>query len=140
MRGIRIARDGLSEIGEAFASMHNGATPDGQLVVGLYTNMNAGNRQEGYIIDRGVFTPFVIPGSTQTAAWDVNARGEIVGVYRDASGVHGFVKTAEGVTSLDYPGAVATRAFGINARGDVIGTYQAVAGGPARGFLAIREP
>jgi hypothetical protein len=138
MRGIRLAREGASEIDQVFASMHNGATPDGQLIVGLYTNMQAG-RQEGYIINRGVFTPFVIPGSNLTSAWDVNAQGEIVGIYRDASGFHGYVMTAAGVTSLNYPGAVATRAFGINASGDVVGTYQAVAGGPARGFLAVRE-
>lgn len=140
MRGIQIVREGTSEI-DAFASMNNGATPDGKLVVGLYTNMSASNRQEAYIIDRGEFTPFLVPNSTLTTAWDVNPRGEIVGVYRDASGVHGYVRTdADDFTPLNYPGAVATRAFGINARGDVVGTYQLVAGGATHGFLATRTP
>jgi hypothetical protein len=137
MRGIRIARDDSSEV-DAFASMTNGATPDGQLVVGLYTNMSANNRQEGFVIDRGTFAALLVANSTLTAAWDVNPRGEIVGVYRNGAGVHGFVMTPDGVTPVNYPGAFATRAFGINARGDLIGTYQLVAGGPARGFVATR--
>ena len=60
----------------------------------------------------------------------------MVGVYRNASGFHGYVMTSEGITTIDVPGASATRAFGINARGDVIGTY--VAGGVTHSFLATR--
>jgi hypothetical protein len=135
MRGIRMGREGSTEIDE-FASMNNGATPDGRRIVGLYTNMMANNRTEAYIIDNGVFTPFLVPGSNLTTAWDVNPRGDVVGVYRDASGFHGYVMTTEGIATIDVPGASATRAFGINARGDVIGTY--VAGGVTHSFLATR--
>ena len=135
MRGVRTGRDGSTEIDE-FASMNNGATPAGRRIVGLYTNMMAANRTEAYIIDDGVLTPFLVPGSTLTTAWDVNPRGDVVGVYRNASGFHGYVITTEGITTIDVPGASATRAFGINARGDVIGTY--VAGGVTHSFLAKR--
>jgi uncharacterized membrane protein len=135
MVGMRTGKDG-SEAISAFASMHNGSTPDGQRIVGLYMNMDAGNRGEGYVIDNGVFTPLLVPGSTSTAAWDVNPRGDIVGVFGNASGVHGFVLTADGYTTIDFPGATVTRAFGINARGDVVGTY--VQGGVTHGFLARR--
>lgn len=139
MRGITITRDGATEV-DVFASMHNGGTPSGRRVVGLYTNMDAG-RTEAYIIDDGVFTPFLVPGSNLTTAWDVNPRGDVVGVYRTGSPgsfvVRGYVLTAAGVTSIAYPGAVATRAFGINARGDVVGTY--VASGATHGFLARRN-
>jgi len=134
MKGIAIGRVDTSENG-AFASMNNGATPDRRLIVGLYTNMMAG-RQEGFMISDGVFTPFVIPGSLSTAAWDVNPSGEIVGVYRTATGPHGFVMNNEGYRSIDFPGATATRVFGINARGDVVGAY--VAGGVTHGFVARR--
>jgi uncharacterized membrane protein len=135
MVGMRIGSKGTDAI-SAFASMHNGATPDERRIVGLYANMDAGNRGEGYYIDDGIFTPFLIPGSTSTAAWDVNPRGDIVGVFQNASGTHGFLMSASGYTTIDFAGATATRAFGINARGDIVGTY--VQGGVTHGFLARR--
>jgi hypothetical protein len=135
MRGITIDRRGPSEI-DAFASMNNGATPNGRRIVGLWTNMMTG-RGEGYVIDDGEFTSFVVPGSTSTAAWDVNPRGEITGVYANGTVVHGFVRRGDEYVSIDFPGATATRAFGINARGDVVGSY--VIGGRTFGFLARRN-
>jgi hypothetical protein len=137
MRGIMIDRSGPSEI-DSVASMNNGATPSGRRIVGLWTNMMAegGPRGEGYIIDDGEFTSFIVPGSTSTAAWDVNSGGEIAGVYANGTGFHGFVRGNEYV-SIDFPGATATRAFGINARGDVVGSY--VIGGRTFGFLARRN-
>ena len=135
MDGMEITRADATEINQ-FASMNNGATPGRNLIVGLFTDMQSG-RAEGYTIEDGVFTPFLVPGSLSTSAWDVNPRGDIVGVYRNASGVHGYVRTAAGFTTLDAPGASATRAFGINARGDVVGTY--VSNGVTHGFLMSRR-
>jgi hypothetical protein len=134
MRGVLIGRSGNDEIDE-FASMHNGATPDLRRIAGLYTNMMA-NRTEGYVIDDGVFTPLLVQGSNLTAAWDVNPAGEVVGFFRDATGLqfHGFLLTADEYVPIDVPGATATRAFGINARGDIVGNF--VAGGSTFGFLA----
>jgi uncharacterized membrane protein len=133
MKGVVITRSGSEEIG-LFASMANGATPDHRRIVGLYRNM-AANRNSGFLIDDGDFTPLVVPGSTGTTAWDMNQAGEIVGVYTKA-GVHGFVLRDEVYVPVDFPGATATRAFGINARGDVVGSY--VADGKTHGFLATR--
>ena len=136
MDGVTIARTGASEINQ-FASMNNGATPNGRLVVGFYINMSSG-QQRAYTIDDGVFTDFMVPGSNFTTAWDVNPRGDIVGVYRNPTGGrHGYVRTAAGYTTLDAPGASETRAFGINARGDVVGFY--VVGGVTHGFLMTRQ-
>lgn len=120
-----------------FASMHNGATPDLKRIVGLYTKMPE-DRQEGYIIENGVLKPLVPPGGTLAAnAWDINPRGESVGWFQDAAGVHGFIHASTyGYVTIDYPGATVTRAFGINGNGDVVGAY--VAGGVTRGFLARR--
>ena len=119
-----------------FASMHNGGTPNGRHIIGLYTNMDAG-RGEGYLISDGQFTPLLVPDSKFTAAWDMNARGDVVGVYQSQDNrLHGFVRTEAGYTTLDFPNATATRTFGINDRGDVVGHY--VAGGVTRGFLARR--
>lgn len=134
MDGVMITREGATEI-DKFASMNNGATPNGRFIVGFYTSMSG--ETKGYTIDDGVFTDFMAPGSTQTSPWDVDPRGDIVGVYRNAAGFHGFVRTGSGYTTLDVPGASATRAFGVNARGDVVGAY--VLGGVTHGFLMTRQ-
>jgi len=136
MEGITVSREGLSVL-NVHASMNNGATPDRRTVVGLYMNMDAGNRQEGYRIDDGVFTPLLVPGSNFTTAWDINPAGDIVGVYRRPDNTfHGYLLRDGAYTSLDFPDATATRAFGINARGDVVGNY--AFGGKIFGFVATR--
>ena len=132
MKGVIIGRDGASEI-DAFGSMNNGATPDLQLVVGFWFNM-MDNQQQGYMIENGVFTSFMVPGSNATNAWDVNPDRAIVGVYSVGPTIRGFVKTGETYTTIHYPGSAVTRAFGINARGDIVGNY--VLGGVTRAFLA----
>jgi uncharacterized membrane protein len=133
MVGVVMDRAGNREI-DAFGSMNNGATPDGRVIVGLYTNMMTG-QGEGYVIDHGVFVPFMVPGSIMTAAWDINPRRDVVGTYRNASGFHAFMRTGENeYLTLDAPGATATRGFGVNPRGEVVGNY--VAGGKTFGFVA----
>ncbi|HEX6189677.1 MAG TPA: hypothetical protein VFZ40_16495 [Pyrinomonadaceae bacterium] len=132
MRGITIGKDGPSEI-EAFGSMNNGATPDGNLIVGLWFNMMM-NQQQGYTIENGVFTPFTVPGSNFTAAWDVNADGVIVGVFRVGTTFRGFARSGESYTTIHYPGSAITRAFGINDSGDIVGNY--VLGGVTYAFVA----
>ena len=131
MRGVVISREGSTET-DAFASMHNGATPDGKRIVGFYTDMMT-SRTDAYMIDNGVFVPFAVPGSLTTVAWDVNPRGDVVGIFQDGVGVHGFVLTRDGFTVVDFPGATATRLFGINPKGEVVGTY--IVGGVTHGFL-----
>lgn len=132
MRGVVIGKDGASEI-DAFGSMNNGATPDRQLMVGFWFNM-MDNQQQGYTIENGVFSSFMVPGSTATNAWDVNPEGSIVGVYSVGAAVRGFVKTGETYLTIQYPGSTGTRVFGVNPRGDLVGNY--VLGGVTRAFLA----
>jgi probable HAF family extracellular repeat protein len=134
MKGITMSRAGNTEISQ-FSSMENGATPDRRRIVGLYKN-DATSPQRGFVIADGVFTPLFLDATTPAlAAWDINPAGEIVGVYSNAAGVHGFVLSGDGYATLDFPGAAQTRAFGINARGEVVGTYIA-ADGTTHGFLA----
>ena len=132
MRGVIIGRDAASEV-DAFGSMNNGATPDLRLMVGFWFNM-MDNQSQGYMIENGVFTSFMVPGSNATNAWDVNPDGAIVGVYSVGTTIRGFLKTGETYTTIHYPGSTVTRAFGINARGDIVGNY--VLGGVIRAFLA----
>jgi uncharacterized membrane protein len=117
------------------ASMNNGSTPDGNHIVGLYTDMMTG-LTHGYMIDYGAFTPFDVPGSNVTNAWDINPAGDIVGAFRDTSGkVHGFLRSSAGdYSTINFPGATLTRAFGINPGSDVVGAYVDSAG-KTHGFL-----
>ena len=134
MFGMAMSRRGVERITEP-ASMHNGATPDGQMIVGLFTDMMDG-RGKAYIVRRGVFSPFEVPGSTQTAAWDVNPAGLVVGVYRDTAGAfHGFTYDGQAFGRVDVPGATATRVFGVNLHGDMVGNF-VDASGRTHGFLA----
>ena len=135
MRGVIIGRDGASEI-DAFGSMNNGATPDLQLMVGFWFNM-MDDQTQGYMIENGVFTSFMVPGSNATSAWDVNPDGAIVGQYIVGTTLRGFVKTGETYTTIHYPGSTVTRAFGINARGDIVGNY--VLGGVTSAFLTRED-
>jgi uncharacterized membrane protein len=125
MRGMMINGREQTEVAdiEAFASMNNGSTPDGSLIIGLFTDMDSGTGH-GYLLYGQTFWPFDVPGSTFTAGWDVNARGQAVGVFRDAANAfHGFLWDELRFTSIDYPAAAATRAFGISARGAIVGAY-----------------
>ena len=70
MRGVTMNAKDMSQFFEieAFASMNNGATPDGRLTVGLYTDMDT-KRGSGYVLYGGTdFISFDVPGSTSTAA------------------------------------------------------------------------
>jgi uncharacterized membrane protein len=132
MKGVVIRAKGNTET-NAFASMHNGATPDLRRIAGLY-NYAPGERSAAYVIDDGDFKPLVVPGSIGTSAWDVNPAGHVVGSYRDSMGVHGFILTADGFVTLNVPKAAMTRAFGINAIGAVVGSFDT--GGRTYGLLA----
>ncbi len=121
------------------ASMNNGATPDGNHIVGLYTDMMT-SLNHGYTIDYGTFTPFDVPGGNLTNAWDINPQGEIVGVFRDTTGkFHGFLRSNKGdYSAINFPGATATRAFGIDPASEIVGAYVDTAG-KTHGFLLSRS-
>lgn len=147
MRGIVIDAHDLREDGDvdeygetdAYASMSNGATPDGRLIVGFFMDRMMANRSRGYLLYGDTVIPFDVPGSASTGAWDVNARGEVVGVYRDNTGLtHGFLWSDLRFRTLDVPDAVATRAFGINSQGLVVGSYTDTAN-KVHGFVAARR-
>ncbi|HEY6327028.1 MAG TPA: hypothetical protein VIW73_11015 [Candidatus Cybelea sp.] len=50
----------------------------------------AGGGVESFLFEGGAYTEFFYPGSTNTTALGINGQDEIVGSYRDASGLlHG---------------------------------------------------
>jgi hypothetical protein len=146
MKGLMIGRLGI-RINDIFASMHNGATPNGRRIVGLYRNRAAADRPEAYIIDNGVFTAVLPPGAIFAEGYDMNPAGDAVGFFgfeeqiavgETAVRRRGFVLTRDGFNTVHFPAAdvTDTRVFGINPGGDVVGHY--IVAGVVRGFVAKR--
>lgn len=119
------------------ASMNNGATPDGNIIVGLHTD--AAKHDHGYVVQFGELQPYDVPGSTNTRIWDMNPVANFVGVYRDNSNnAHGFLQLSDGSApvTIDYPGAISSFAVGINPGGAIVGQYNDSTG-HAHGFVAV---
>jgi probable HAF family extracellular repeat protein len=74
----------LADPGESLpASMNNGATPDGNTIVGHFTDMTT-NLVHGFVVLSGNLQVYDVP--------DINPGGAIVGQYTDTSGhTHGFL-------------------------------------------------
>src|SRR6516164_4854101 len=71
-----------------------------------------------------LFTRLDVPGASSTQADGINASGQIVGFYTDASGNdHGFLFSGGSYTTLNVPGAATTHAVGINASGQIAGWF-----------------
>ena len=72
------------------------------------------------------FTQLDVPGATLTAARGINDAGQIVGVFTNSTGTHGFLDTGGSFTQIDVPGAIleGTRANGINGAGQIVGFFQ----------------
>ena len=85
------------------------------------------------------FTSVDVPflGASNTVLTGINRRGQIVGIYQDNGGVHGFVNNAGIFTTIDVPGAFETVALGINRHGEIVGWYSDGVG--IHGFLAIPD-
>ena len=81
---------------------------------------------------------FDAPGADTilTQADEINAHGQIVGVYIGTDLVwHGFLMVGATFTSFDFPGSTGTGAYGINSAGQIVGKYF-TSDGLTHGFLA----
>ena len=124
-------------------SMHGGATPDGNIMVGFYIDMTT-NHQHGYVLQNKFLQTYDVPGSILTVVWDINPEQEMVGTYVDGTGKqHGFLQLPGGAAplSIDVPSAppfnaVKTIAMGVNPTGAIVGQY-ADSSGHTHGFLAV---
>ena len=73
---------------------------------------------------RAFYISFKVEGSLQTSPIAINNLSTVTGTYKDAKGVHGFVREAFGnITSFDVPGSAATNPTAINDDGMIVGTY-----------------
>lgn len=119
-------------------SMNNGATPGGEVIVGLWQD----TRRHGFVVRRGVFESYDVPSASirLTVIWDINPRGQFVGTYVDGSGRHGYVQNPDesAPVQIDVPGQTGTIVFGINPEGVIVGVYSI--GSQSHGFLATPVP
>ena len=138
MRGMKLVAGKMSDI-DRLASMHRGATPDGKTIVGFYDDRTNGKSHgRSYVLTGSTFTPFDVPGSSSTGAFDINAAGTIVGSY-EVDGINrGFVREHDVYTTLHVPDAVTSSANGISDDGTVVGSFTD-ASGATRGFIAKRK-
>jgi uncharacterized membrane protein len=97
-----------------------------------------GERQRGMIYDGTQFTIFDPPGATNTTAFGINDRDQVVGVYYDAGKrYHGFLREPDGTfKTIDAPDAIGTLAGEIDNMGRITGHYEDKAG-KRRGFVLI---
>lgn len=92
------------------------------------------------VADMFQITKFDVPEATRTIAIDINDSGQIVGVFEDAFGLHGFLKDGDTFEQIDFPGAEATFVKGINNLGHMVGSYESETGTDVlteHGFLKI---
>lgn len=107
--------------------------------VGEYDSGSTATVGHGFVFSKGQFTTFDVPvsGSTLTQLDDINANGQILGVYIDAGGAeHGFLQVGAMFTPIDYPGATITSAWGINSAGQIVGNHFG-SDGISHGYLAV---
>jgi hypothetical protein len=84
------------------------------------------------------FRSIDVPGAAATRAFGINAVGEVVGSYTDATGTYGYLWRNGKVTTIAFPGAISTEAWGINPRGDIVGRYRIAGDARTFGFLLRR--
>src|SRR5262249_55442254 len=97
----------------------------------------------GFLLSGGTYFTLDDPlASGDTEALGINDAGQIVGFFRDGSGVgHGFLLSGSTYTTLDDPLATnGTFAQGINHAGQIVGTYRNAVGTGRHGFLEITTP
>lgn len=82
--------------------------------------------EEGFLLQNGKFTVIAEPDS-DTAAFGINASGQVVGYYDANSGSdnpQGFLYSGGTFTTINVPGAFLTEASGINDSGTIVGSYR----------------
>ena len=118
-------------------TMNNAISATGD-IVGFYFSSGI-----SYVANSdGIVNTFTYDGGFFTLAWDINGRGDIVGVRGDnpaetlgfALNPRGFLRTRHGeYRTLEVQGASATQVFGINALREIVGQYTAA--GRTHGFV-----
>jgi hypothetical protein len=95
-------------------------------MVGVYGDAAGG--LHAFLLSDGVYTTIDAPGVPLTLPYDINNRGQIVGITALAplTGIHGFVlrKGVDGpFTPIDFPNSPLSAVTGVNDAGTIVGFY-----------------
>ncbi|HWY67354.1 MAG TPA: hypothetical protein VNX88_01755 [Terriglobales bacterium] len=127
MHGFRLHDGKFSTLSDG-STMNNGINPQGD-VVGLDFMNLAGYRldKDGNVVET---ISFPGPGIDETDAWDINAKGEIVGqAFTNNFGVgHAFLRSKQGdygfVDPPEQCSTCSSVAFAIAGNGNIVGQYR----------------
>jgi len=113
------------------SSMNTGGGPAGLQHAGVFYDFKS-LRHRSFVMTAGHRVDFDVPGSNVTQAWDMNAQGDVVGIWGnntdpiviDGYPFHGFLRDRTGkFIDIEYPGSSDTHVFGINDLGVIVGSY-----------------
>jgi uncharacterized membrane protein len=94
------------------------------LTTGGYFN-GADGVVHGWLLKKGVFSQYDVPGAWNTQLSAINHRGDFGGTFRDdlvfRARRRGFVVMNGVLTVIDYPGSTRTTVFHMNDRGQAVG-------------------
>jgi uncharacterized membrane protein len=96
--------------------------------------LNAGATADvGWLLQGGVYTQVMVPGSVYSLVYGINDSGAMVGAYcstpadaclSDSPPEQAFLYQNGTYTTISVPGAIATFPYGINNQGEISGYYQ----------------
>jgi probable HAF family extracellular repeat protein len=113
----------------------NGVMVGHQCSDNLCDDPNTPGTAHAWVNVNGTFRNVRIPGSSQSRAYGINDKNQIVGWAILSDGLtHGFMFDKGNVTTLDPPGSTLTNAWSINNAGIIVGTFVDVSG-VFRGFI-----
>jgi uncharacterized membrane protein len=139
VRGFLMSKSGkVTRIGVpgAVVTLPLGVNDRGQVVgswVGPDERVNPATGElgpiHGFVWDDGEARVFDVPGSTSTAAYEINNHGWVVGNFTDANfAQHSYILRHGEFTTIDHPRAATapnsngTKVFGLNDRGRLVGS------------------
>jgi uncharacterized membrane protein len=83
------------------------------------------------------FTELTVPDAAVTVAVGINAAGHVVGWFRDAETISGYLYKDGTYTTIAYPGAIMTQLNGISDAGEIVGSYRNPEEAPTDGGPAV---
>jgi uncharacterized membrane protein len=91
-------------------------------VVGQFDDIFGGTH--GFILDKGMYVQFDVPGVPTTTLNFINASGQLAGTYNDGLRNYAFFSDNGVTTAINPPGASRSQAGGLNAQGQLVGAYR----------------
>lgn len=102
-------------------SSYAGGINNAGQIVGGYTDNNG--IRHGFLYSGGEFSTLDVPGATGTSLAGINNQDNIAGTFTDAVGIHAFLLTSRGITTINAPNSSETFAQDLNDANEIVGGY-----------------